>query len=704
MAKALLIAEKPSLMRTIREVYNKHKNEFNDSIDFMAQAGHLLTLKMPSEVSAEYKTWDISKFPIEYPLEYKVGDGKTKLLNEIKSAIKNGGYDYIIHAGDPDQEGEILVREVLEWAKCKLPVKRFWTNDLVEGAVLGALKNLSDDKNYDSLYQAALVRQHADYQFGMNTTGTITCKAGRDLCKSGRVKDAILAIVAARELEIINYVEKKTYKPAFSYKNTQFVKDEVFQTPEEALKNVPNTKVATIKSAKYENKSEKAPKLFKLSTLQTAAHSAFGFSGKKTLSVLQNLYENKSVSYPRSDCEYISSAVDIGGIAKRVLRESSVDAHLLVREPSDVAKDKTYANDKAIASEGHTAIIPTGSGLYKGAGEDEAKLYGLICRRFLAMFGPAKEFVSAKVVANPSGTKDDYVFTEVYDTKPGYELILNPSYKMREGCGITFKESENITPIEFFAKEIVSQKPSRYNDGSLIKALDSPEKYEGEDGKKVTYKIGTPATRANIIDECVANGYFVKEKGSFKATDKALAIYEAFKDVPLFMPTESGKWEEMLEAVRQGESDYGHTYGVLMQKMKESVAMLMDRDIREYDKPDGSGKGGGKGKKGATSHSVSCQCPACKGEVKSGQYGLYCTNKCGMMFGKVYGKDISDKDWIKLINGEKVLIKGFTSKKGTTYDAYLQEKGIKDFSYVNKKTGETVNGKSLDFEMSFPER
>ncbi len=697
MGKALLIAEKPSLMRTIREVYNKHKGEFGDEIDFMAQAGHLLTLKMPSEVDAKYKKWDLANFPIEYPLEYKVGEGKSKLLNEIKNAIKNGGYDYIIHAGDPDQEGEILVREVLDWSKCKLPVKRFWTNDLVEGAVLGALKNLSDDKNYDSLYQAARVRQHADYQFGMNTTGTISCETG-DLCKSGRVKDAIIAIVAARELEIINYVEKKTYKPAFSYKNTQFVKDEVFQTPEEALKNVPNTKVATIKSAKYENKSEKAPKLFKLSTLQTAAHSAFGFSGKKTLSVLQNLYENKSVSYPRSDCEYISSAVDIGGIAKKILRESPVDTALLVREPGDVAKDKTYANDKAIASEGHTAIIPTGSGLYRGAGEDEAKLYGLICRRFLAMFGASKEFVSAKVVANPSGTKDDYVFTEVFDTKPGYELILNPSYKMREGCGITFKEGENITPIEFFAKEIVSQKPSRYNDGSLIKALDSPEKYEGEDGKKVAYKIGTPATRANIIDECVANGYFKKEKGAFVATDKSLAIYEAFKDVPLFMPTESGKWEEMLEAVRQGESDYGHTYGVLMQKMKESVEMLKDRNVREYEKPDGSGKGGGKGKKGVASHSVSCKCPACKGEIKVGQYGIYCANKCGIMFGKVYNKVLSDNEWVKLLNGEKVLIKGFTSKKGTTYDAYLQEKGVKEFTF----NGEVRKG--LDFEMSFPER
>ena len=694
MAKALLIAEKPSLMRTIKDVYSKHRSEFADEIDFMAQAGHLLTLKLPKEIDAEKYKWKLENFPEEYPFEYKIGEGKNKLVKDIKDAIKSDGYSYIIHAGDPDQEGEILIRETLEYAKNKLPVKRFWTNDLCEGAVLGALKHLIDDADYDSLYNAALLRQHADYQFGMNVSGTVSCVAG-DICKLGRVKAPIVSMIAARELEIRNYVEKKSYKPAFKYKDVVFEKDEVFDTPEMALKNVPNTEYAQVVSTKYEKKQSKAPKLFKLSTLQTAAHSAFGFTGAKTLSTLQSLYESKAVSYPRTGCEYISSQVDIGSIAKRILGSVSVDTSLLTREPGEVIADKTYVNDKAIASEGHTAIIPTGSRLSGSASADEAKLYELICRRFLAMFGTPKEYMSVKITSNPSGTKDPYVFTENYDIAPGYEFILNPGYKAKEGCGIEFKDGETLKPIEFFAKEITSQKPSRYNDGSLIAALDSPEKYEGEDGKKVAYKIGTPATRASIIEECQKNGYFYKEKSAFVATDKAIAIYEAYKDVPLFMPTESGRWEEMLEKVRNGEENMDDTYGVLMTKMKESVTLLKSGELREYERPEG-GKGGGR-KKGA-SHSVSCKCPVCQGEIKSGQYGLYCASKCGMSFGKVFGKELTEKEWEKVLSGEKILLKGLNfGSSGKPYNAYVKMKGIKDFSYVSKKTGKEVSGKQVDF-------
>ena len=230
----------------------------------------------------------------------------------------------------------------------------------------------------------------------------------------------------SREIEIRDYVEVKTYKPAFKYKDCEFVRNEVFNTPEEALKGVPKTEYATVKEFKAEKKQTKAPKLFKLSTLQTEAHKALGFSAAKTLSVLQDLYENKSVSYPRTACEYIASAVDIGYIAKKVLKEVPVDTKLLVREPKDVSKDKTYCNDAAIASEGHTAIIPTGNGLYKSADKDEKALYELICKRFLAMFGPAKETMHVKAVGVPSGTEDEYVYTESYDIAPGFELILNP--------------------------------------------------------------------------------------------------------------------------------------------------------------------------------------------------------------------------------------------------------------------------------------
>lgn len=684
MEKAVLIAEKPSLMRKLQNVYNKHKNEFNVEIDFLSQAGHVVGLKQPKEIDAEkYGKWKLSNFPEQYPFEYKVSPGKYDLVQNIKNAVKKGNYDYVIHAGDPDGEGELLVRLALEFVGNKLPVKRFWINAETEGEILGALKNLQDDANYDHIYEAALVRQHADYQFGMNCTGVITCKNG-DLCKIGRVKAPIISIIAKRELEIRDYVETITYKPAFRYQNCEFVRNEVFNTSEEALKGVPKTEYATISEYKAEKKAQKAPKLFKLSTLQTEAHKQLGFSAAKTLSVLQSLYETGSVSYPRTACEYISSAVDIGYIAKRILKEIEVDTKLLVREPSDVTKDKLYCNNAAIASEGHTAIVPTGKGLSNGASKDEIALYEVICKRFLAMFGPAKETMHIKAVGIPSGSEDEYIYSESYDINPGYELILNEKYKMKKGSGVEFKKGETLHPIEFFAKECVSQKPSRYNDGSIITALEKPEKYEGDEGK-VSYNIGTPATRATIIEECVKNGYFTKQKGVFYATDKAIALYEAYKDVPLFMPIESGKWEEMFENIRTGKVDYKEVENTLLKKMEESVDILKKIDVNAFEK------------EGKSSKSIG-SCPNCSTPVTKGPYGLYCPGKCGMSFGKVFGKTMTDSQWSKVLKGERVLLKDLKSQSGKTYNAYVKPIGCGSYSY-KKQDGTEVTGLQMKFEL-----
>lgn len=685
--KALLIAEKPSLKREIEAVYKKHKDEIDYEITFDNQAGHILGLKLPKEVDAEKYggAWKLSNYPEVYPYEYKISPDKKKMYNDLKAAITKGGYDVIINAGDPDQEGQLLIDETLIYAKNKLPVLRFWSNDLTEGAILGALKNLQDNENFVHLYEAALARQHADYQFGMNCTGTLSCKTG-DLCKIGRVKAPIISILAKRELEIQNYVEKKTYKPAFRYKGCEFVMDKVFDTPEQALTEVPKTEYADITDATYKVNKSKAPKLFKLSTLQTEAHSKLGWTGQKTLDVLQTLYEMKATSYPRTGCEYISSAVNIGGIAKRILSEVPVDTKLLVREPSDVLKDKTYANDKAIQSEGHTAVIPTGNGLAKSATPDQKALYEIICKRFLAMFGPEKETMSVKVVGVPTGVKDPYVFTESYDLKPGYELILNSGYKMKESCGIEFKKGMSINPIEFFAKEIVSQKPSRYNDGSLIKALETPEKYEGEDGSKVQYKIGTPATRATIIEECQKNGYFTKQKGSFVASEKAIALYQAFGSVvPMFMPVESGKWEEMLDKLRNGEVTYEEVENSFVKKMEESVDLIKNGQVTSYEK---------EGKAGSEEAGV---CPNCKSPVKDGKFGLYCAGKCGITFGKVFGKELTKREWSKVLKGERILLKDLKSKSGKVYSAYVKPVGVEDYSYT-AKDGSTRSGKNIKFE------
>lgn len=225
MAKALLIAEKPSLMRTIQGVYDKHKSEIPYEIKFTSQRGHLVTLMLPSELDEEQKHWKWENLPF-HPEEhggfkYKViqerKEGKNltaaERMAEIKKELKHGGYDFVINAGDPDQEGELLVRIALEYAGNKIPVKRFWTNDLTEKPVLDALKNLLDDERdpfCTNLYAAAKGRQHSDYRFSMNLSEAASLAMNaRVAC--GRVKTPILSIVCKREEEIRNFKPKTVY-------------------------------------------------------------------------------------------------------------------------------------------------------------------------------------------------------------------------------------------------------------------------------------------------------------------------------------------------------------------------------------------------------------------------------------------------------------------------------------------------------------
>lgn len=692
MNKAILIAEKPSLMREIQHVYNNHKNDIGIEIDFLAQAGHLLGLMSPKELDPEkYGKWSLDSIPEVYPYEYKIIEGKRELVKKIKEAVTSDKYDYIIHAGDPDQEGELLIRLVLDYVGNKLPVKRFWTNDLTENAIVGALKSLKDDRELDTLYNAALVRQHADFQFGMNVTSAVTLKVG-DLCKLGRVKAPIIAMIVEREKEIRNYQEKTVYKPKFDYMSCEFVLDEVYEEKEKAISKLPASTSAKVKSASYKDNSKKAPKLFKLSTLQVEAHKVMKIPGAETLSILQTLYEAKVVSYPRSDCEYISSSVDIGNIAKSLLRnrDVSIQINTLVREPSEVLEDDTYANDKAVSAESHTAIIPTGVALPDTMSDKQKKLYELIVRRFLAMFGDVKKTKSVSVVAIPTGDEKEYVFTESYDISAGYELILNPDYKLKQGCGIEFSDGQLLDPIKFGVKEIVSKPPARYNDGSLIKALDNPDAFESEDGK-IKYSIGTQATRANIIEECKENGYFEVKKGSFYATEKAENVIDSFPEISLFDKLESGRWECLLRRIREGDIAPSQVEDQLIEAMKQNVIQIKESKVKSVFSHE-------KGK--SERFGI---CPNCGADIVNGKFGAYCAGKCGMSLNRYMGKELTDTQIKQLLEGKKVLVRGLKSKAGNNYDIFIKPVSVEPYSYT-KKDGSQASGFQWKFETEFPKK
>lgn len=682
--KALLIAEKPSLMRDIQSVYRTNRNRVGIDIDFVAQQGHLLGLKMPEEVNPSYKKWDMEQLPLSVPRRYKVLSGRNQAQNvkAIKDAIRSGNYDFIIHAGDPDQEGEILVRETLDYVGNTLPVKRFWVNAQTEEEILPALLNLEDGSARDNLAAAGFLRRNLDYDYGLNLTRAFTVKSGT-LVQIGRVKAAILKAVCDREEEIENFVPSSTYERAFKYQNYMFVDNsEQFETADAltaAMGTIPTS--AEVISCQHKEKKTKAPRQYDLSTLQGDAYTKLGFAPDKTLATLQSLYEKQLTSYPRSDCAYISSHTDVAGIYGSIagLVDNDITSHgLNHRSFSEVTSDSTYCNDQAIAKEAHTGIIPTGktNGI-SNLLQDEKNLFALIVRRFVAMCMPAKKSLITSIIAkDENGYR--YECSGTKDIDPSFEYVLNPRYNVKS-FDFAPEVHSILNPVTFEPKEIAKKCPSRYTPKTLIDFLKNPKGYEDENGTTIKYKIGTVATRANIINECIKCGYLKTEKKLYVPTPFARAVVKEFGDLELFNIDTTARWESLFIDVRDGEANAD----VIATEMDEALSdMITDLKGREVEslrmyRNGGNGKSAVKGASGKSAGTDLGNCPCCSnGKIFENSKAYSCSNwnkdpKCGFTIWKnSFGTNITKTDVKKLLAG-KTIEKKCTSKAGKSYTAEL---------------------------------
>lgn len=626
--KALLIAEKPSLMNDIRSAYNRHKREIPIDIDFVALHGHILALKEPRELDKKYEKWNLDNFPVTFPYEYKYSRTDAGLITQIKNATKGSDYDVIIHAGDPDQEGQLLVDELLILLGNKKPVLRFWTTSTTEPSIVAALKNLKPNEEYKGFYEAALLRQHSDFQIGMNITVAATVKYApfKTVYRVGRVKAALLSLITELEKKIQDFVPNTSYKKAFLYPTNAIDKpDEFVNKTEYETKPSDLPTSAIVSSVKYSNKTVKAPKLFKLSSLQSECYKQFGWDSNKTLNLLCGLYEAHLVSYPRTDCEYLPTNIDLVPILGKDYPKT----------------DRDYFNDNAIASEGHTAIIPTGE--RASLSGDAKKLYDLIYRRFCAIFAPQKKTTTVKVIA--VANKEEYVWSYTWNTEDGFETVLNPQYKAPEVYNDRYKETMVLSPVKGIVKECVTKPPARYNMGSIIERLDMKTEI---DGKTIEFSLGTPATRAKIVSECVDNGYFEIKKGVYYPTELAFAIMDAIGNLPIFDYTLSAQWEKNFKAIQRGEKGITEDYYI---KLTHDMVNTIKADPRSRQ----------SFAKSATATSLLC--PHCnqplvakKTKTKKNifTHEVY-PNDCDFAFWRDFcGATFTEKDVQKFFNGEVV--------------------------------------------------
>lgn len=695
-----LIAEKPDLMRKIQACYDRHREKIPYTLTFAAQSGHLVTLKHPDELDESLKDWTWESLPIN-PEDY--GGWAYKVIEEektgpymtprerydlIKKEVLSGRYDAVINAGDPDQEGGLLVRLVLAHCGNRLPVYRFWTNDLTENHILDALLNLRDDENDPQLVHlldAAYGRQRADYLFGMNLSRAATLKMGaRVAC--GRVKTPILSIVCKREDEIAHFVPQTVYGVKARYEegfdgvllgkgeelDESVEEDEEeekvpvrwFRTKEEA-EEVASSLKRTLEITSYDTKRQTsyAPKLFKLATAQVEA-GKMGYSAADTLRIIQGLYEKKLLSYPRTGCEYLGGDEDFTEMLSAAgcvpeLRKY-VDA-VTDKDITRVKKTKTWVNAEELQKEGHSALAPTTTHPdWPDLDKEEQDIYRMVCAQFVAPFMPPLVQDRTNLTAQVDG--HEFRSTGKTMVSPGWTLVFGRTHT--DTLIPAHKKGDTLLAAEYQTTEKTTKCPHRYTTADLIAVCENPIKHLDNKaykklGKKL--KIGTPATRAGIIEELIRRDHYleVKKEGRREVvtpTKTGQEIIRNIHDCKICKVDITGEWELKLEKVRGGDMTLEEIDSYMLDSVTAQIEEFRSKPMHRIDS--------------AGNYQRLGECPLCGKMLMRGPKMYYCTGyKEGCGVGGPVEKNgavLSVEEFLDILSGSEVTKK--MTKNGKTWD------------------------------------
>lgn len=731
MKKALLIAEKPDYMHQIEAVYNKHRAEIPFDIDFTAQVGHLMQLLDPSEINEEYKSWDPAYLPIvpenEGGWKYKVIPGKENLVKQIGKMLNSGKYDVIIHAGDPDQEGELLTRLVLNHLKNTLPVIRLWVNATTEAEILIGLKNMKSDNEafFENLYNAALVRQHSDWRFGMNGSRAVAAKivtSKENKVAVGRCMTAIQAIVVEREEAVKNFKPQTTYGIILSHENgleTQLFCEEknidgkgketiiqnltYFETKAEAEKFVQSCESES-RVLNIEKKDEKvfAPKLYSLSDIQYDA-GKLNFSPDETLAIIQGLYTKHLLTYPRTDCNYLNST---DKFSEMIQSAASIPGYEIIAKEAlknieSVKKNKKFVNNEELKKHGHSALCPTDIPAdFSALSSDEQIIYKLVCRRYLAIFLPPMLQKKTTIIVQNNGELFRATGKQIIER--GFTDFLNINSKDEELPMVKKDDVLKVTSKKIAEK--TSTCPKRFTAGDLARALENPAKFLRD--KNITnkeFKIGTSSTRAAIIQKLVDDKFLSQNsKKVLTPTEWGTFLAHALKNLDISKADMTAKWENLLQQIRTGEISSEQAEDIMRRETKKLVNDI--NDMQEYTFGDVG-----------VNRRIIGKCPFCGKDIIHSEKNYFCAgykDGCNTSIpAEFLGAKFSPDDAMTLLKGASITKKLKKEQKSwmqeLKYDAsskrleFIKDEGTTEISCP--KCGENLfrNGATLKCDCGY---
>jgi DNA topoisomerase-3 len=702
----LVVTEKPSVARSIAAVIGAEENKdgYMEGNGYLVSwcVGHLVELAQPESYGEKWKKWTYESLPIKpEKWRYEVKADTKAQYDVLFQLMHREDVSAVICATDAGREGELIFRLVYEMAGCDKPVRRLWISSMEESAIREGFENLQPGSDYDNLYHSALCRQEADWLVGINGTRLFTVLYGGKVLKVGRVQTPTLAMLVDRETKIMNFQKEKYYMAHILMDGTDAATGRIDdKNKAEEIAGACQNGQALVTSVIKEEKSVMPPKLYDLTTLQRDANRLFGFTAKQTLEYTQSLYEKKLATYPRTDSQFLSD--DMGQTARNVIE--AVFTSLMFEESMIFNPNIKRVLDSRKVTD-HHAIIPTmeiAKADLASLPETERKILSLIANRLLCATGEKHlyetvraEFscgghtfsASGKSVTHNGWKAFDDVFKRTFKTV-GNKEDENGEKKLPE-----LSEGQTFDGVQTKITEHFTNPPKRFTEDLLLAAM---ERAGTEDmGDEVERKgLGTPATRADIIEKLVRDGFVKREQTErssvcgFIPTEDGMKLITVLPDV-VKSPKLTADWENALMMVAKGE--------LPMEDFMADIENMVSELIHTYHEVSDEQK-----KMFAQEQETLGTCPNCGGQVAKGKFGAYCKNKCGMNVSRIMGAPLSDEQVKDMLAGKKVLLKGLRSKADKPYDAYIIPIGTEEYRYT--KDGEEKSGVQFQFKMEFPQK
>lgn len=716
MGKSLIIAEKPSVANDIAKAlggFTKQKDFFeSDEFVLSSAVGHLVEIGMPEEEEVKRGKWTFAHLPaIPSHFELKPIEKSEDRLRVLQKLLKRKDVDLLINACDAGREGELIFRYIVQYAKAKQPIKRLWLQSMTQNAIRDGFKKLESGESYVPLADAAVCRSESDWLVGINGTRAMTAfnskSGGFQLTTVGRVQTPTLAILVEREEKIKAFKARNYWEvhatfaaAAGEYPGRWF--DEAFKKSDDdeafrAERLWDESKALEIvtkclgKSGVAEEEAkpttQSSPLLFDLTSLQREANSRFGFSAKTTLGLAQALYEkHKVLTYPRTDAralpeDYLGTVVDTmtmlkegeyNVFAKRILDEKWV-------KPNKRIFDNTKISD-------HFAIIPTLQAP-KSLNEIEAKLYDFVVKRFLAVFYPSAEFLQTTRVTRIEG--EAFKSEGKVLVSPGWLAVYGREIDDESSTLAAIKPRETVKGLDVRAVGLQTKPPARLTEATLLSAMEGAGKLIDDEDLRAAMKekgLGTPATRASIIEGLIYEKYVLREGRELIPTAKAGSLMIALHGLgipELYSPELTAEWEQKLSLMQRGK--------LSRQKFMAEIVQMTEHIVGQAKNFEHDTIPGDFG-------AIAAPCPKCGGEVHENYKKFQC-QACDFAFWKILaGRQLETHEAELLMEKREIgPLDGFRSRQGRAFSAnlVLNKEFAIEFSWGDSNSDE--DGEGPDF-------